>query len=55
LAGSTIIEFDNVQGFHSKSEWGVKQELYAHIVIITLSRIFASQIEHDRKLDTAKQ
>ena len=47
-----------VQDFHGKSERGVKQELYAHFVIITLSRIFANHIEHDindGKLDTANQ
>ncbi len=36
-----------VQDFHGQSERGVKQELYAHFVIITLSRIFANHIEHD--------
>ena len=47
-----------VQDFHGKSERGVKQELYAHFVIITLSRIFANHIEHDfndGKLDAANQ
>lgn len=47
-----------VQDFHGKSERGVKQELYAHFVIITLSRIFSNHIEHDindGKLSTAHQ
>ena len=44
-----------VQDFHSQSERGVKQELFAHFVMITLSRIFSNHIEggivqknHDR-------
>ncbi|MBV1877791.1 MAG: IS4 family transposase [Pseudomonadales bacterium] len=36
-----------VQDFHGQSERGVKQELYAHFVIITLSRIFSNYIEQD--------
>ncbi len=36
-----------VQDFHGQSERGVKQELYAHFVIITLSRIFSNHIEQD--------
>ncbi len=35
-----------VQDFHGQSERGVKQELYAHFVIITLSRIFSNHIEN---------
>ena len=34
-----------VQDFHAQSERGVKQELFAHFVIITLSRIFSNHIE----------
>jgi len=36
-----------VQDFHAQSERGVKQELYAHFVIITLSRIFSNHIENE--------
>jgi len=36
-----------VQDFHGQTERGVKQELYAHFVIITLSRIFSNHIEQD--------
>lgn len=34
-----------VQDFHAQSERGVKQELFAHFVMITLSRIFSNHIE----------
>jgi hypothetical protein len=34
-----------VQDFHGQSERGVKQELYAHFVIITLSRVFSNHLE----------
>jgi hypothetical protein len=34
-----------VQDFHAQSERGVKQELFAHFVLITLSRIFSNHIE----------
>lgn len=33
----------DVEDFHGQTERGVKQELFAHFVIITLSRIFANQ------------
>ena len=33
-------EFINVEDFHSKSERGVKQELYAHALLINIARIF---------------
>ncbi len=36
-----------VQDFHAQSERGVKQELFAHFVMITLSRIFSNHIEDD--------
>jgi hypothetical protein len=36
-----------VQDFHAQTERGVKQELYAHFVMITLSRIFSNHIEDD--------
>jgi len=35
----------DVEDFHGQSERGVKQELYAHFVIITLSRIFSNQTD----------
>jgi hypothetical protein len=34
-----------VQDFHGQSERRVKQELYAHFVIITLSRVFSNHLE----------
>ena len=37
----------NIEDFHGQSERGVKQELFAHFVLITLSRIFSNQIEDD--------
>lgn len=36
-----------VQDFHAQSERGVKQELFAHFVMITLSRIFSNHIENE--------
>lgn len=36
-----------VQDFHAQTERGIKQELYAHFVMITLSRIFSNHIEDD--------
>jgi hypothetical protein len=36
-----------VQDFHAQTERGVKQELYAHFVMITLSRIFSNHVEDD--------
>jgi Domain of unknown function (DUF4338)/Transposase DDE domain len=35
----------DVEDFHAKTERGVKQELFAHFVMITLSRIFANQTD----------
>ncbi len=35
----------DVEDFHGQSERGVKQELFAHFVLITLNRIFANQAE----------
>ncbi len=32
--------FINIEEFHSKTERGVKQELYAHILLINIARIF---------------
>ena len=34
-----------VQDFHAQSERGVKQELFVHFVVKTLSRIFSNHIE----------
>ncbi len=34
-----------VEEFHSKSERGVKQELFAHFVLITMTRIFSNHAE----------
>lgn len=41
-------EFVDVEDFHSKSERGVKQECYAHMLLINLARIF--EAEADRQL-----
>jgi len=41
-------EFINVEDFHSKTERGVKQELYAHALLINISRIF--EIEANNQL-----
>lgn len=35
----------DVEDFHGQSERGVKQELFAHFVLITLCRIFSNQVE----------
>lgn len=35
----------DVEDFHGKTERGVKQELYAHFVMITLAKIFANQTD----------
>ncbi|NRB41840.1 MAG: IS4 family transposase, partial [Pseudomonadales bacterium] len=36
-------EFIDVEDFHSQSERGVKQECYAHILMINMARIFESE------------
>lgn len=36
-----------VEDFHSHTERGVKQELFAHFVLITLNRLFANQTEQE--------
>ena len=41
-------EFINVEDFHSKTERGVKQKLYAHALLINIARIF--EIEANNKL-----
>ena len=35
----------NVEDFHAKTERGVKQELFAHFVLITMNRIFANHAD----------
>ncbi len=37
----------DVEDFHGLTERGIKQELFAHFVLITISRIFASKAEDD--------
>ena len=32
-----------IEDFHGQSERGVKQELFAHFVLITLTRLFSNQ------------
>ena len=38
-----------VEEFHGKTERGVKQELYAHFVLITLTRLFSNRTEEGFK------
>jgi hypothetical protein len=38
--------FIEIEDFHSKSERGVKQELYAHILLINLSRFFEFEAQN---------
>ena len=40
-----------IQDFHAKTERGVKQELFAHFVLITLNRLFSNHA--DRQLNPA--
>ncbi len=35
----------DVEDFHGQTERGVKQELYAHFVLITLTRLFANHVD----------
>ena len=35
-----------IEEFHAKTERGVKQELFAHFVLITLNRLFANRADH---------
>ncbi|MBA2650277.1 MAG: IS4 family transposase [Legionella sp.] len=39
-------EFIDVEDFHSKSERGVKQECFAHMLLINLARIFESEADN---------
>lgn len=41
----------DVEDFHGQSERGVKQELFAHFILITLSRVFSNQAEDDINQD----
>lgn len=34
-----------VEDFHAKTERGVKQEIFAHLVLVTMNRIFANQAD----------
>jgi hypothetical protein len=34
-----------VEDFHAKNERGVKQELFAHFVLITMNRLFANRAD----------
>ena len=38
-------EFIDIEDFHSKSERGVKQEIYAHVLLINVARIFESEAD----------
>ena len=38
-------EMLEIESFHSRSELGVKQELYAHFTLIAMARLFASRSE----------
>ena len=44
----------NIEDFHSKSERGVKQELFAHFILITLTRIFSNHCEENINRDNIK-
>jgi len=35
----------NIEDFHAKSKRGIRQEVFAHFVLITLSRIFSNEVE----------
>ena len=39
-----------VEQFHSKSERGVKQEIFAHFILITLTRVFTNHAEDEINL-----
>ena len=40
-----------IEDFHAKTERGVKQELFAHFVLITMNRIFANRAESDLNIE----
>jgi len=37
----------DVEDFHAKTERGIKQELFAHFLLITMNRLFANQADAD--------
>jgi hypothetical protein len=39
-----------IEDFHAKTERGVKQEIYAHLALVTMNRIFANQADIDLNL-----
>jgi hypothetical protein len=39
-----------IEDFHAKTERGVKQEIFAHFALVTMSRIFANQADGDLNL-----
>lgn len=43
-----------IEDFHGQTERGVKQELFAHFILITLSRIFANQMNDVLMLSNKK-
>ncbi len=47
--------FIDVEDFHSKSERGVKQECYAHMLLINLARIFESETNKQLPPPSSKQ
>ena len=51
IALPLLLEGIHIEDFHSKSERGVKQECYAHMLLINLARIFES--EANRQLPPA--
>ncbi|MBF0207754.1 MAG: transposase [Oligoflexia bacterium] len=40
-------EFIDVEDFHSRTERGVKQEVYAHLLLINIARIFEAEAKDD--------
>ena len=44
----------SIEDFHSKSERGVKQELFAHFTLITLTRVFSNYCEGSININNTK-
>jgi hypothetical protein len=42
-----------IEDFHGKTERGVKQEIFAHFVLVTLNRIFANRADSELNSDPA--
>jgi hypothetical protein len=42
-----------IEDFHSKTERGVKQEIFAHFVLVTLNRLFANRTDIELNTDPA--